>query len=56
MIFAKGKSATVLEIEEEDQDGDFDSRLRKLEGLRTDGLIDKEEYQRKRSEILAEKW
>ncbi len=35
---------------------DFDSRLRKLEGLRGDGLITEEEYAQKRAAILAEKW
>ena len=36
--------------------GDFDSHLRKLEGLRKDGLITEQEYQRKRSEIMGQKW
>lgn len=35
---------------------DFDVRLRKLAKLREDGLITREEYERKRAEILAEKW
>lgn len=34
----------------------FDTRLRKLEGLREDGLITEEEYQAKRASILGEKW
>jgi hypothetical protein len=35
---------------------DFARKLRDLEQLKTDGLINQEEYSRKRSEILAEKW
>lgn len=35
---------------------DFAERLRDLEGLRRDGLIDEEEYERKRDEILRERW
>jgi hypothetical protein len=34
----------------------FDARLRKLQALRDDGLITIEEYERKRGEILAERW
>jgi UPF0716 family protein affecting phage T7 exclusion len=34
----------------------FDSKLRKLARLREDGLITDEEFQRKRAEILNEKW
>lgn len=35
---------------------DFETRLRKLNRLREDGLITEEEFQRKREEILREKW
>lgn len=35
---------------------DFDARLRKLEGLKKDGLVTDEEYRAKRAEILGEKW
>jgi len=35
---------------------DFARKLRDLEQLKTDGLLNQEEYSRKRSEILAEKW
>jgi hypothetical protein len=35
---------------------DFGTRLRELEALRKDGLLTEEEYQRKRREILDEKW
>lgn len=38
------------------ESGDFESRLRKLESLRRDGLISEEEHKRKREEIFAEKW
>ena len=42
------------------QDGsggnDFAARLRQLEALRLDKLINEEEYNKKRKEILEEKW
>jgi hypothetical protein len=34
----------------------FDERLRRLEKLRSDGLISEEEYRQKRAEMLEEKW
>ncbi|NGQ96813.1 SHOCT domain-containing protein [Brevibacillus sp. SYP-B805] len=36
--------------------GDFETKLRKLERLRQDNLITETEYQKKRDEILREKW
>lgn len=35
---------------------DFEVRLRKLEGLKRDGLISETEYLSKREQILREKW
>lgn len=35
---------------------DFETRLRKLDSLRRDGLITDSEYQEKRAAILAERW
>jgi hypothetical protein len=35
---------------------DFDSKLRKLEGLRKDALITEAEFARKRTEIMNGKW
>ncbi|MBC9784410.1 hypothetical protein H1S01_07780 [Heliobacterium chlorum] len=35
---------------------DFDQKLRKLESLKKDGLLNEDEYQQKRTEILKEKW
>jgi hypothetical protein len=55
-------SQSLFEIETEGDGaagnvGDnFDSRLRKLEGLRKDGLITEDEYRRKRGEIMGRKW
>ena len=51
-------STDVIEIEEGDEPGvkDFESRLRKLEALKKDGLITEEEYKQKRKEIMEEKW
>jgi hypothetical protein len=37
-------------------EGDFAVRLRSLEALKKDGLISDGEYQRKRAEIMQEKW
>ncbi|MEW6674054.1 MAG: SHOCT domain-containing protein [Thermodesulfobacteriota bacterium] len=38
------------------QTGDFESRLRRLENLKRDGLITEKEYQAKREQIISEKW
>ena len=52
----------VVEIETEtappktDAAPDFDARLRKLEGLKKDGLVTEDEYRLKRAEIFGEKW
>ncbi len=58
----------VLEIERDSGKGasgregeaggkpDFSVRLREVEALRKEGLLTEEEYQRKRKEILDEKW
>jgi hypothetical protein len=35
---------------------DVEARLRRLERLRGDGLVSQEEYERKRDEILRERW
>lgn len=35
---------------------DFESKLRKIEALKKDGLLNEEEYRRKRDEILNQKW
>lgn len=37
-------------------ESDFAVRLRDLEALKKDGLISEGEYQRKRAEIMQEKW
>lgn len=49
----------VVEVEPEKERpaaGDFEARLRKLEALRRDNLIDEEEFKQKRKEIMDEKW
>lgn len=48
----------VVELVSEDETGEknFETKLRKLESLRKDGLITEEEYQKKRKEIMDEKW
>ncbi len=62
IIFSKRPPA-VTEIDMEDRQSDspgagidFVSKLRKLESLRREGLINEEEYKTKRSEIMQEKW
>lgn len=47
---------TDSEEEKKETPVDFDIKLRKLEKLKSDRLINEEEYQRKREEILREKW
>ena len=37
-------------------ESDFAARLRDLEDLKKEGLLSEEEYQRKRAEIMDEKW
>jgi hypothetical protein len=56
-LLKKGK----IEIAEVDAttdgaESDFAVRLRDLEALKQDGLISDAEYQRKRAEIMREKW
>lgn len=57
---AAGVPLTATDVVEMEQDEecamDFAARLRKLEGLRKDGLVSEEEFQRKRKEIMEEKW
>ncbi len=58
-----GRGSTGYEVELEDDEtgggprrGDFDTKLRKLAKLHEDGLVTDEEFERKRAEIMAEKW
>ena len=47
----------VIEIEPGEPGAmDFETRLRKLEALRRDGLVNEEEFKKKRREIMDEKW
>jgi len=48
----------VIEIQSERETGteDFETKLRKLESLKKNGLITEEEYKQKRKEIMDEKW
>ncbi len=63
VFFLKSRKG-VVEIETEteaappktDAAPDFDAKLRKLEGLKKDGLVTDDEYRIKRAEILGEKW
>lgn len=63
-ILSRGKAPAmaVIDVESAPEGGnraegaDFDVKLRKLERLRKEQLISEEEYRRKRTEIMAEKW
>jgi hypothetical protein len=48
----------VIEIQSERETAteDFETKLRKLESLKKDGLITDEEYIQKRKEVMDEKW
>lgn len=55
----KGISSYEIDTETENINNseiNFDEKLRKLESLRMDGLITQDEYDRKRNEIMNEKW
>lgn len=56
----KGLSQYQVDVELTDsyekKDESFDEKLRKLKALKDDGLLSDEEYERKRKEILNEKW
>jgi len=66
--FFSDKGVASWEIDTDDDDneaknnnstsasGDFEIRLRKLNMLKEDGLITEDEFQKKREEILREKW
>lgn len=57
---AKGLSMIDIETESSLQAGETKrdpiQRMRDLEALKKDGLISKEEFDRKRAEIMAEQW
>ncbi len=48
----KGMAHYEIEMD----DSDFDTKLRKLEMLKKDGLISQTEYQQKRNQIMSERW
>jgi len=56
-LISKGK-IRVAELQDSatDRESDFGTRLRDLEALRKEGLISEQEYQKKRAEIMDEKW
>jgi hypothetical protein len=45
-----------IDVTSGETESDFAARLRDLEALKRDGLISAGEYQRKRAEIMDEKW
>jgi hypothetical protein len=56
----KGISQYQVDVEVTDtyqsKQDSFDDKLRKLKALKDDGLINDEEYEAKRNEILCDKW
>jgi hypothetical protein len=56
----KGFSEYQVDVEVTDsyqvKEESFDEKLRKLKVLKDDGLINEEEYEAKRKEILSDKW
>lgn len=58
----KAPAVAIIDVESSPEEGnreegaDFEAKLRKLERLRKERLISEEEYRRKRTEIMAEKW
>jgi amino acid permease len=62
LTFRNASSAAMEEIEFDSKEGadaaenDFNTKLRKLEELKKDGLITSDEYAAKRAEIMQQKW
>lgn len=52
----KPPSMMEMDLEYTGTEGDFETRLRKLESLRKENLISRQEYDTKRAEIMGEKW
>ena len=55
----KNEDEDVIDVrysEVESERLSFDERIRKLEELRIDSLISEEEYEKKRKQIMKEKW
>lgn len=51
----KGVSSYQVDIEDNNP-GDYESKLRQLYRLKEDNIISEEEYQKKKEEILGGKW
>ncbi len=56
LISSNGAGVYEVDIHEHQNSEDFDVKLRKLSKLYQDGIISKEEYENKKSEILNSKW
>jgi len=55
----KNEDEDVIDVrykEVESEQLSFDEKIRKLEELRIDSLITEEEYEKKRKQIMKEKW
>lgn len=62
LLVGRGKKQDqedVIDVRYKDVEAEqlsFDERIRKLEELRIDALITEEEYEKKRKQIMKEKW
>lgn len=52
----EAKTPMMGTVGRNDKGVDFEEKLRKLQTLKEDGLLTQEEYDRKRSEIINDKW
>ena len=57
----KGSLNSILEVESDfanspTDSNSFDEKLRKIEHLKNEGLLSDDEYERKRKEVLDQKW
>lgn len=56
LFSSNGVGVYEIDIHEHQDSEDFEVKLRKLSKLYQDGIISKEEYENKKSEILNSKW
>ena len=57
--YKQSEDSDVIDVDYKDVESEklsFDDRIRKLEELRIDALITEEEYEKKRKQIMKEKW
>ena len=52
----KGVASWEIDVNSTDREDDFEERLRKLNRLKEDGLINDNEFEKKRNEIMKSEW